>query len=319
MPVVSVLLLALVGGGVAVAAPIISAPPPPPVARTPDPLPLAVSADPVADGASSVSGMVSGTWAAGAQVSVSHGGSVACRCTADGGGHWSCRSAMPLSGKLDIAASSHGQTAAAVVTTATDTPVPTPAPADTPTPMVVWPPATPAPTATPTPTPRPTAAPRPTPTPSNPPVKPPPKPGGYTGCKTAPVAYATKKVSDPKLAKGTSKTIRQGVAGLRKTCFTNGRQTSTALIRPPVAKIVHVGTKKPTVWYTATRTLMCTRAATVTAYGYGTSVRTSISGAASASGGAKARASGPAGVYRITARATSASVSVSYGFTGCKG
>jgi resuscitation-promoting factor RpfB len=66
------------------------------------------------------------------------------------------------------------------------------------------------------------------------------------------VPFPTKRVSDPNLAKGTTKVTTRGVAGVRtltyEVTFTNGVQTARKLVRQvvtkkPVTQVVHVGTK----------------------------------------------------------------------------
>lgn len=80
----------------------------------------------------------------------------------------------------------------------------------------------------------------------------PPKIEKRTVTETKPIPFTTRRVSDPKLAKGTTKVTTRGVPGVRtltyEVTFTNGKQTSKKLLRQvvtkkPVTQVVRVGTK----------------------------------------------------------------------------
>ena len=74
-----------------------------------------------------------------------------------------------------------------------------------------------------------------------------------TVTKTRAISFATRRVNDPWLAKGTTKVRIHGVAGEKiltyRVTFTNGVQTGKKLVRKvvtkvPVARIIAVGTKE---------------------------------------------------------------------------
>ncbi|GAA3737993.1 hypothetical protein GCM10022379_04300 [Micromonospora maritima] len=99
----------------------------------------------------------------------------------------------------------------------------------------------------------PSSTPAATPTEASPSASPSPQVQIRTVTSTAKIAYSTRTVKDPTLAKGTRKVRIRGVTGVRTLTYqvtvTNGVQTSKKLLRSvvtrqPVTQVVAVGTKQ---------------------------------------------------------------------------
>ncbi|PGH43589.1 hypothetical protein COO58_03390 [Micromonospora sp. WMMA1996] len=99
----------------------------------------------------------------------------------------------------------------------------------------------------------PSSTPTATPTEVSPSASPSPQVQIRTVTSTAKIAYTTRTVKDPTLAKGTKKVRTRGVTGIRTLTYqvtvTDGVQTSKKLLRSvvtkqPVTQVVAVGTKQ---------------------------------------------------------------------------
>jgi len=68
--------------------------------------------------------------------------------------------------------------------------------------------------------------------------------------KRVSVPFTTVTRKDPQLAKGKTKVLREGVAGLNELTYTDGKLTSTKVIKKPVTKLVSIGTRTTKPWLT---------------------------------------------------------------------
>lgn len=68
--------------------------------------------------------------------------------------------------------------------------------------------------------------------------------------KRVSVPFTTVTRKDPQLAKGQTKVLRAGVAGLNELTYTDGKLTSTKVVRKPVSKLVSIGTRTTKPWLT---------------------------------------------------------------------
>lgn len=66
--------------------------------------------------------------------------------------------------------------------------------------------------------------------------------------KRVSVPFTTVTRKDPQLAKGKTKVLRAGVTGLNELTYTDGKLTSTKVVRKPVSKLVSIGTKLAKPW-----------------------------------------------------------------------
>lgn len=69
--------------------------------------------------------------------------------------------------------------------------------------------------------------------------------------KRVSVRFATITKKDPQLAKGKTKVLRAGVAGINELTYTDAKLTRTKVIKKPVAKLVAVGTRTAKPWISA--------------------------------------------------------------------
>ena len=71
--------------------------------------------------------------------------------------------------------------------------------------------------------------------------------------KRVSVRFATVTKKNPQLAKGKTKVLRAGVAGINELTYTDAKLTRTKVIKKPVAKLVAVGTRTAKPWITPVR------------------------------------------------------------------
>lgn len=123
------------------------------------------------------------------------------------------------------------------------------------------------------------------------------------------------------MAKGTTEIRQEGQNGVRRITYTDGKQTSSVVLRNPVPKIVAQGTyvpppPPPPKYLTLTKTIVCSTDANIRVTGSGSGLQsTVINGPASNSGGNYAEVSGPPGTYTATVTGTSPRINVSWSGT----